>query len=127
MIAGAVGVDAMLVGFDSGLMSVQPVQHINGFILGGAHRRDVEVTALVRDPGIELAPGVAAVMSVDVATLGARPVPRKNWPFEDDVVPLPQSLAKGCAKWASMTVNRHPKGTPYWSAPLGVDRIKLPI
>ena len=71
MIAGAAGVDVMLVDFDSGLMSVEPVQHIDGFILGGAHRQDVEVAMLVGDPGVELAPGIAAVMSVDVAALGA--------------------------------------------------------
>ena len=57
MIAGAASVDVVLVDFNSGLMSIQPVQHIDGFILGGAHRQDVEVAVLVGDPGIELAAG----------------------------------------------------------------------
>jgi hypothetical protein len=70
VVAGAAGVDVMLVDFDSALMSVKPVQHIDGFILGGAHRQDVEVAVLVGDPGVELASRIAAVMSVDVAALG---------------------------------------------------------
>jgi hypothetical protein len=52
-------------------MSIEPVQHIDGFILGGAHRQDVEVAVLVGHPGIKLAPGIAAIMSVDVAAFGA--------------------------------------------------------
>src|SRR5690242_19722461 len=69
-IAGAAGVDVMLVDLDSALMAVKPVQHIDGLILGGAHRQDVEVAVLVGDPGVELASGIAAVMSVDVTALG---------------------------------------------------------
>jgi ABC-type amino acid transport substrate-binding protein len=32
-----------------------------------------------------------------------------------------------CQAVAKRLVNRHSKGTPYWSAPLGVDRIKLQL
>ena len=71
MIAGAAGIDVMLVDFDPALVSVEPVQHIDGFILGGAHRQDVEMAVLVGNPGVELAPGIAAVMNVDVAAPGA--------------------------------------------------------
>jgi hypothetical protein len=52
-------------------MSVEPVQYIDGFILGGAHRQDVEVAELVGDPGVELAAGIPAVAGVDVAALSA--------------------------------------------------------
>ena len=61
----------MLVDFDPALMSVEPVQHVDGFLLGGAHRQDVEVAVLVGNPGVKLAPGIAAVVSVDRAALGA--------------------------------------------------------
>lgn len=71
MIAGAAGVDVMLLDIDPALMSIEPVQHIDGFILGGAHRQDVKVAVLVGNPGVELAPGIAAVMSVDLTALGA--------------------------------------------------------
>ncbi|GLR65370.1 hypothetical protein GCM10010909_00480 [Acidocella aquatica] len=52
-------------------MSVEPVEHIDGFVLGGAHRKDVEVAVLIGDPGVEFAAGVATVMGVNVAALGA--------------------------------------------------------
>jgi hypothetical protein len=76
MIAGAASVDVMLVEFDSGLMSIQPVQHIDGFILGGAHRQDVEVAVLVGDPGIELAAG--ALPKTNVLSRALREIAKEN-------------------------------------------------
>ena len=60
----------MLVDIDAAFMTVETVQHIDRFFLGGTHGEDVEVTILVGDPGIELAAGVAAVMRIDLAALG---------------------------------------------------------
>ena len=38
-------------------------------------------------------------MGVDLAAPGA---PAGGWPSDEEVEPLPQSLAKGCARWVLM-------------------------
>jgi hypothetical protein len=70
MIAGATGMRKQLLDLQDRLLVEQAVENIDSFALGWADRQNAAVAVLIGKGAVKLGPRLAAIVQVDIATLG---------------------------------------------------------
>ena len=94
MIGDATGIRAVYPEIERAVVMQQTIEYVPGFAGGGGDHRDVERRVAIRDVGIELDGGIAAVVGVDFTAASPAPPRWKCWPSEVAPVPTPNQTGQ---------------------------------